>query len=109
VTQQAIAAVSCREFAASRLHIKASGYSLLQHTARLVLREVSTVASEMRVPKLPASPGTSRLVVWLFSLFYGIGFLIVFYIQANDRRRINLQRQRAQSNEYTATRIKEPL
>jgi hypothetical protein len=55
--------VSCREFAAYRLHIKATGYSLLQHTARLVLREVSTVASEMRVPKLPRSPGTSRLVV----------------------------------------------
>jgi len=29
--------VSCREFAAYRLHMKASGYSLLLHTARLVL------------------------------------------------------------------------
>jgi hypothetical protein len=73
--------VSCHEFASYRLHIKASGYSLLQHTARLVLCVVSTVASEMRVPKLSGSPGTSRLVVWLFSLLYGC---FIFRLKAGD-------------------------
>jgi hypothetical protein len=56
--------VSCREFGAYRLHIKASGYSLLNILLRFVLGVVSTVASEMRVPKLPGLPDTSRLVVW---------------------------------------------
>jgi len=59
----------------------------------------------MRVPKLPGSPDTSRLVVRLFSLLYGIGFLIVFYVQSKDRRRINLQRQ---TGKVINTRTQEP-
>jgi hypothetical protein len=55
--------VSCLEFVAYRLYIMANGYSMLHHTASLVLREVSTAPSEMRLPNLPGSLDTSRLVV----------------------------------------------
>jgi hypothetical protein len=83
VTPQAIATeFHVVEFAAYRLYIKANGFSLLHHTARLGLREVFTLASVMRVPILPGVPGTSRLVVRLFSLFYGIGFL--FRLKTGD-------------------------
>jgi len=56
--------VSC-EFAAYRLYIKASGYSMLQDTARLVLREVSTVASEMRVPRVVAHQQMSSMIIFI--------------------------------------------
>jgi len=59
--------VSCSEFAAFRLYIKASGYSLLHRPARLFLREVSTLTNEMYVLSLLRSPGTSRLVFYNFS------------------------------------------
>jgi hypothetical protein len=58
--------VSFSEFDAFRLYIKASGYSLLHRAARLFLREVSTLTTEMRVLSLLRSPGTSRLVFYNF-------------------------------------------
>jgi len=47
--------------------MKAIGYSLLHRAARLFLREVSTLTTEMRVLSLPRSLGTSRLVFYNFS------------------------------------------
>ena len=54
--------VSCREFAAHRLHIRADGYSLLYRAARLFMRDVSTLTTKMSVPSLSGSPVASRLV-----------------------------------------------
>jgi len=48
-------------------YMKASGYSLLHRAARLFLREVSTLTTEMYVLSLFRSPGTSRLVFYNFS------------------------------------------
>ena len=55
--------VSFSEFDAFRLYIKASGYSLLHRAARLFLREVSTLTTEMRVPSMPVSTDASKLVL----------------------------------------------
>jgi hypothetical protein len=56
--------VSCREFVAYRLFIRADWYSFLHRTARSLLRQISTPSAEMSVPSLPGSPGTSRLIVF---------------------------------------------
>ena len=62
--------VSCRNFAAYRLWIKSSRYSLLHCATRLFLYSGFTLITEMCVPSLPMSPGTSKLVLSLFPVYY---------------------------------------
>jgi hypothetical protein len=59
---------SRNEFSVWRLFIKASDCSLLHRAARLFLLEVSTLTTEMWLPSLPGSPGTSRLVTINFAV-----------------------------------------
>ena len=68
---------SRHNYAAYRLWIKSIGYSFLHRVEGLFLCAVFTLITEMRVPRFSVSPGASKLILLLLSVFGPINIAVI--------------------------------